>query len=226
MTEINIARTENKYLLDKVSSYRVKRNLKAVLPVDRPGAAGGYMVRSLYFDTIYDKDYYDKLNGLDNRQKIRLRIYNPEDTTAKLEVKEKQGSYQWKRSITISRQDAMLLIQGRYDELIDKYSSLFMRTVLRKMQIEVYIPKIIIEFNRLAFINETNNIRITFDTELKSTEASFNLYSSKLNLKPIIYPVILEVKYNNFLLSYIKSALNLANQVPTSTSKYCLGRQL
>ncbi|MGI6402735.1 MAG: polyphosphate polymerase domain-containing protein [Oscillospiraceae bacterium] len=226
MTETSVARRETKYLLDLGSAYCLQQRLEKVLPVDRPGEPDGYLVRSLYFDSIHDQDYYDKVDGLETRRKIRLRIYSTADTTAKLEVKEKQGSDQWKRSASLPKEDAQLLIQRDYDRLLQKYHSPFLQAVLHKMQMEGYVPKTIVEFRRLAYMGQANNTRITFDTRLAATEANFDLFSPQLPLYPILYPVILEVKYNHFLLSYMKDLLHLADQIPVSTSKYCLGRQI
>ncbi|MGI6176691.1 MAG: polyphosphate polymerase domain-containing protein [Christensenellales bacterium] len=226
MPEFSVARKEIKYLLDTKTAFSLQRKLGLILPVDRQATQGGYLVRSLYFDTLYDKDYYDKIDGLEMRRKIRLRIYSPEDTTAKLEVKEKWGGDQWKRSATISKEDARRLIAGDYHALRQKNLSPFLRTVLLKMETEVYLPKTIVEFRRLAFIGQTNNTRITFDSQLKAIESNFDLFSRNLSFYPILYPMILEVKYNHFLLSSIKQLLNLADQVPVATSKYALGRQI
>jgi hypothetical protein len=97
---------------------------------------------------------------------------------------------------------------------------------LLKMETEAYLPKTIVEFRRLAFMGQTNNTRITFDSQLKATESNFDLFANNLSLYPIFHPMILEVKYNHFLLSYIKQMLNLADQMPVATSKYALGRQI
>lgn len=226
MPEFSIARKETKYLLDQKTAHAMQQKLGAILPIDRQGTQSGYLVRSLYFDSVYDKDYYDKIDGLEMRRKIRLRIYDPGDTTAKLEIKEKQGSDQWKRSAIILREDAQALIAGDYKTLRQKNLSPFLQAVLLKMETEAYLPKTIVEFRRLAFIGRINHTRITFDSQLKATEANFDLFSPSLSLYPILYPMILEVKYNHFLLSYIKQMLNLADQTPVATSKYALGRQI
>lgn len=226
MPETNVTRREIKYLLDRCAASGTQRKLKLILPVDRPGPPAGYLVRSLYFDTLYDKDYYDKVDGLEARRKIRLRIYSPQDKGVKLEVKEKQGNDQWKRSATLFREEALLVVKGEYNKLLRKSSSPFLKTVLRKMELESYVPKAIVQFRRLAFVHPANSTRVTFDTELAATEASFDLFSEALPLLPILYPVILEVKYSHFLLSHIREMLDLADQVPVSTSKYCLGRQI
>ena len=64
---ISVARREIKYLLDEYTSSTLRANLKAILPVDRDGNVSGYMVRSLYFDTVHNSDYYDKMDGLETR---------------------------------------------------------------------------------------------------------------------------------------------------------------
>ncbi len=76
------------------------------------------MVRSLYFDTIDDTDYTEKEDGYEYRKKIRLRIYSPSANNAKLEMKEKLGDNQRKRSLNISKEHALELISGRYECLL------------------------------------------------------------------------------------------------------------
>ena len=223
---IDISRKEIKYVLDRCSAEDIQRKLALLLPVDGNSARGGYMVRSLYFDTIYDRDYYDKIEGLEKRQKIRLRIYSPEENTAKLEVKEKIGGYQRKRSEPVAKEDIGLMINRRYGELRKKYKSPFLQSVFSRMETEYYMPKTIVEYTRRAFVNPANEIRITVDSSLKATESSFDLFSARLCLSPVLHPVILEVKYTRFLLSYIKTALDMVDRTPVSVSKYCLGRRI
>lgn len=95
--------------------------------------------------------------------------------------------------------------------------------IIRK---EVYLPRCIVEYKRRAFSVPTNNIRITFDSEIKSTEGNFDLFSETLPLYPVESKnnVILEVKYNHFLLSYIKDALNMCEVTEESYSKYVKAR--
>jgi len=226
MAETKVARREMKYLLNQCTASSLKAKIQKVLPIDNYSGSDGYAVRSLYFDTVYDRDFHDKVDGLEIRHKIRLRIYSAADLVAKLEVKKKQGSDQWKYSATIAREDAELMVQGRYEKVLAKYKSPFIQAVLRQMIMESYIPKTIVEFHRLAFTEKTNDTRITFDTSLKASEAGFDLFSPKLHLYAVRYPVIMEVKFNRFLLSHIKTVLQLANQLPVATSKYCLGRQI
>ena len=193
---------------------------------DEHNGALGYCVRSLYFDTIYDKDYFEKLDGLELRRKIRLRIYHPEDNFALLEMKQKQGKYQLKRSLRITRDDAKALIDGDYTPLL-RYPEDFAAECYALMQMQLYRPKTIVEYRRKAFIAKENKIRITFDHQITSTESDMNLFSKDLNMNPVLDPftTVLEVKFNGFLLDYIKDLLSNAQKSELSVSKYMLARQ-
>ena len=65
-----------------------------------------------------DSDFYDKIEGIELRRKLRLRIYSPESDFAMLEMKQKEGSYQRKRSLRVSREDAQKLIKGEFSALL------------------------------------------------------------------------------------------------------------
>lgn len=227
MAELSVARRETKFYIDEVTASHVRSSLDAVsMPKDPMSGSDGYMVRSLYFDTVYDGDYNDKVDGLDIRRKIRLRVYSPDAKTAKLEIKQKRGIEQWKRSVIVAREDVPLLIRGEYRKAMERLDSPTAQSILSTMEIEGYIPRTIVEYTRLAYMLETDNTRVTFDYDLCATEASFDLFSENLALYPILAPIILEVKYTNLLLSHIRGALMISNMLPISASKYCLGRQI
>ena len=88
------------------------------------------------------------------------------------------------------------------------------------------VPKNIVQYNRLSFCLNVNNIRITFDSDVRATESCFDLFQEPLQAHPILPAnlVILEVKYNDFLLDYIKQALRMVESKSTSFSKYFSGR--
>lgn len=224
--EEGVARTETKYALDEATAARLRAKLDMVMQRDGMGGPYGYMVRSLYFDTPFDQDYHDKIDGFESRRKIRLRIYNPADEKAKLELKRKIGKYQWKKSLTVSKNDAMMLMECRYAELKEKLNSTFAKQLLTEMEHEVYTPKTVIEFRRLAYVTPIENTRVTFDTRLTASQSLLDLFAANPSYHPILHPAILEVKYTNILASHIKTVLQTADQLPLSVSKYCLGRQI
>lgn len=107
-----VLRLEKKYLLTLEEARRMSGKLQQIMHQDPHNGAEGYLIRSLYFDTIVDGDYFDKLDGLEVRRKLRLRCYDPEDAFAKLEMKQKQGEQQKKRSLKLSREEAEALCGG------------------------------------------------------------------------------------------------------------------
>lgn len=221
-----VFREEKKFLVNIEDFMKKSYYLEQLLRPDPHNGVHGYMVRSLYFDTLYDTDCYEKQAGVENRRKIRLRCYQPESGFALLEMKQKQGPYQLKRSLRISRRDAEKMIQCDYSPLL-QYSEDFATECYGLMQYECYRPKTIVQYRRKAFIAKENKIRITFDHDLVSTESNFDLFSPALVMNPVMdqFFAVLEVKYNGFLLDYIGRMLNSVDKSELSVSKYCLARQ-
>ena len=89
-------------------------------------------------------------------------------------------------------------------------------------------PKAVVEYRRQAYIARENHIRITLDSQIRATESCMDIFSSQLPLFWVMDPfaVVLEVKYNGFLLSYIKDLLDQVDRSELSVSKYCLARRL
>lgn len=220
-----VLRQEKKFLVDPVASMRLRRRLRAVMMEDAHNGPTGYIVRSLYFDTVNDRDFIEKFDGTDPRRKVRLRTYDPASDMALLEIKQKQGEVQLKRSLVLSRAEASRLIEGDLTWMLAR-SEPFAAEVYAFMRIHAYRPRAIIEYRRQAFIAPVNEIRVTFDSDIRATEANVDLFDATAPLHPVLDPfdTILEVKYNGFLLSYIKDALNAVEKRPVSVSKYSLGR--
>lgn len=220
-----VLRQEKKYLMNLCDVKRLSGRLDKVLTGDKHNGAEGYSIRSLYFDTPDDRDFQDKVDGLLLRKKIRLRIYDPKAKTAKLEMKQKEGMYQRKRSLTLSREDAQELIAGNYGVLL-KYPEAFAAECYGVMCMQAYRPKTVVEYLRKAYIAKENSIRITFDSKIAATETRYDIFAEDLNLYPVMEPfhAVLEVKYNGFLLSYMKSLLDSVDHSELSVSKYVLAR--
>lgn len=222
-----VLRQEKKYLLNYMEFRNYSNYFEKLLIKDPHNGYDGYIVRSLYFDTLDNKDYYLKDMGVEIRRKIRLRVYNPNDLFAMLEIKQKEGDNQLKRSLRISRKDAKEMINGRYECLL-KYKEEFALECYTYMISEGYVPICVVQYNRKAFICKENKTRITFDSNIIATEANFNIFDPDLVMYPVFpkFNVVLEVKYNSFLLSYVKDLLEQINKSQISASKYCLARKV
>lgn len=220
-----VCRQEKKYWMNLAEMKRLAGALASVMLQDKHNGAQGYRIRSLYFDTVNERDYEEKLNGIEMRRKLRLRLYDPAADFAMLEIKQKQGPYQKKRSLRLERADAEQLARGRYDSLL-RYNEPVAAEIYALLQMYCYRPKTIVEYRRFAFIARENQIRVTFDHDIRSTEAHLDPFDPMLDLYPVVDPFngVLEVKYNGFLLGYIKEQVNRANRSELTVSKYCLAR--
>ena len=221
-----VTREEKKFLISLEEFRKKSHYLDGLMMQDEHNGTHGYVIRSLYFDTVYDDDFFEKLEGVETRRKIRLRIYDPKQDFAMLEIKQKQGAAQKKRSLKISKEDANALIKGHYSVLL-KYPEDFARECYTIMQYKCYRPKTIVQYNRKAYIAKENKIRVTFDNNIVATETNFDLFSENLLMYPVLDKanVVLEVKFNGFLLDYIRSFINSINKSELSVSKYALARQ-
>lgn len=222
-----VMRREEKYLLTLREALQCASRFEKILMPDAYSQNGGYQIRSLYFDTVDDRDFHDKLTEQNCRQKVRLRIYSTEDQRVKLELKQKENVYQKKRSLSITREDALALIDGRYSVLLN-YGDPFACEMFAILSEGCYRPKTIVEYSRRAFMAKENNIRLTFDSGIRALEGSFDLFSTALPLYPVMSGdrVVFEVKYNQFLLGYITDIINCVDRRSVSSSKYCLGRSV
>ena len=221
-----VLREEKKFLISIEEFRRTSGKLEKLMLQDPHNGTHGYMIRSLYYDTPYDTDFFEKQAGVELRRKIRLRCYDPSREYAMLELKQKQGMRQMKRSLRVSREDAFRLIDGKYECLLN-YSEPFAAEVYGLMRAKAYIPCTVVQYNRKAFIAKENKIRVTFDNRIVATESNFDLFSPALNMNPVLdpYDVVLEVKFNGFLLDYIRRMINTVDKSELSVSKYVLARQ-
>ncbi len=220
-----VLRQEKKFLIDLSQMYQLTGQLSRVLCEDPFNHGDGYNIRSLYFDTPDERDFREKEDGIELRRKIRLRNYGCDTDFALLEMKQKQGSNQRKRSLKMTRADALRMCVGDYSVLL-QYDGAFPAECFALMNLYAYRPKSVVEYRRKAYIAKENKIRVTFDHHIIATESCFDIFSPALLQNSVMDPalVVLEVKFNGFLLSYIKDLLKACNQPETSVSKYCLSR--
>ena len=224
MEELKTFRHEQKYVIPYYTMLSLRGKFNDLLKPDR--STNGYMVRSLYFDSINDDDYYDKLGGETNRKKIRLRIYDTVRDYVKLEIKAKMDMHQLKESIVINKNTARELIKGNYRVLLDIDSEVA-KKIYSIMAKGYYRPKVIIEYDRIAYLTTTTT-RITFDYNIKRSYDFDNFFNKKINYLKVTdgKDVVLEVKYDRFLEPYITTILNNKECRYQSVSKYIMGRNV
>jgi len=222
---IEVLRQEKKYLINLEQYYYLSRRFSRLLMEDKHSSGEGYFVQSLYFDSLDDTDFDEKIDGVDVRKKIRLRNYGADSPSAKLEMKQKQGMLQKKRSLTLDKARSHRIINGDYSALLEDASN-FAGECFGIMNMQCYRPKAVVMYTRKVFAAQENEIRITFDHDIKGSESNFDIFSKDLVGNTLFDPflVVMEVKFNGFLLSYIKDIINEVNASELAVGKYCIGR--
>ena len=215
-------RHELKYLSTPAELSVLRGVLKPIMQLDPNGNENNeYIIRSLYIDTITDDALMEKIAGVGNRKKYRIRIYNFSDRVIKLECKSKYGDLISKQSVSIPRELAEQLIAGDPEGLQRMRHPLF-HDVFREMRTRLLRPAVIVDYVREAYIHPAEEVRITFDKQLRT-----GLYSSDM-FNPMLptYPVFddrcgcLGVMYDEFLPSYLQSVLSGVTAQRSAVSKY------
>ncbi len=220
-------RHEHKYFVSEAGYHELRSLLSGVLSLDRHSDRNGeYFIRSLYFDDAYDTAYYTKMDGVERRDKYRIRIYNCSDQAIFLERKHKEGECIMKSSVRITRRLCDQLIIGRPDGLEASQNPL-LRDIFREMRLNALHPVVIVDYAREAYMHPAENVRITFDKRLHSGLFSHDLFNPRLVGVSPLDPglVILEVKYDRYLPEYIRSLLSTVPSEHCAISKYTLCRR-
>lgn len=217
-------RHEYKYLISRQSAQLLKCRLPHIMEPDpHVGETGRYTIRSLYFDDLAGSAYYEKMDGINERTKYRIRIYNYDAGVIKLERKEKLGDLTRKSAQTITKQDAKALEfafatgcpdnpQGLTEELRLACQSRGLR------------PRVVVDYDRTPFICRNGNVRITLDENLRTRPYIAHLFASPRAMIPALEPdqVILEVKFDDFIPGYLLDALADIPKDAMAISKFAL----
>ncbi len=218
-------RHEFKHSLNYMDYMILRNKLRAILPHDRNvGENGEYIIHSLYFDTPGDKALLEKLNGVNRREKFRLRRYNDDTEFIKLEKKSKVNGLSYKESSRLSKEETTMLLQGNWDWMVQQERPL-VAELYSKMNGQLLQPKTIVDYTREPFTYRAGNVRITFDRDIRTGLRSKDFLGENIPTLPAGDElVILEVKYDEFIPGFIADLLQLGNRKASACSKYALCR--
>ena len=215
-------RHELKYHITPAELTVLRGVLAPVMQLDPNGNENNeYHIRSLYFDTINDDALEEKIAGVGNRKKYRIRIYNFSDRVIKLECKSKYGDLISKQSVSIPRELAEQLIAGDPDGL-QRMRHPLLHDVYREMRTRLLRPAVIVDYVREAYIHQAEEVRITFDKQVRTGLYSVDMFNPQIPTYPVFDdPVeILEVKFDEFLPGYLQSILSGVTAQRSAISKY------
>lgn len=228
MSERLTFRHELKYYCNYHQYKTMVQRLKHVMKLDKhAGASGSYHIRSLYMDDINNKALHEKLAGVRDRVKYRFRLYNFEDRLIHLEKKIKKNNYIAKVKVSLQRKQLDELLKGNL-EVIHNSSHPLLQEVHHEMKNNLLRPKVIVDYVREAYTVRTGNVRITFDSDLRSGLHSVDLFNKHLPSVKVLDEnfIILEIKYDEYLPEYVRAVLQLEGLRRQSASKYVICRKL
>lgn len=224
VSDSKIQRHELKFYLNRADYEHARSILKRLMiPDEHQASEDGYFIRSLYFDDLRDSSVAEKLAGVEIRDKFRLRIYDLGQDWAKLERKRKVNDYVQKTSIILNKAEAEEIIQGNYHALLRHPDG---RKIYLALSTRYYRPIVLVDYVREAYTLPYNDVRITFDRQLRSNDvdlALFDTSSQTQNLQDDAI-IIMEIKFNHFLPAWLTRLLRLHGPVRSAISKYCHGR--
>ena len=205
--ELYSQRKEIKYIVPLGRALAIGEQLDRLLQRDEHCADGPYLVRSLYFDSANQIDFAEKLAGVINRKKVRLRIYDKEASLCKLEIKQKTDDRQQKLSLIISASDAAEISHGNIT-VLKKYfdTSATSLKAYGIMAQGLYRPVAQIAYDRLAYKYPMYDTRITLDMNVRSSESNLDLFSPDVCYTPIMREIQREA--DGFLVRPVRAVLS------------------
>lgn len=219
-------RHEQKHFINAVDYRAIRSRLRFILRHDEhAGPDGRYVIRSLYFDNADDKALLEKIDGLNRRTKFRIRFYNSDPSFIRLEKKTRIDGLSSKESAPITRDQCSALLAGNTGFLRSSAQPLFVELYAR-MAGDLLRPKTIVDYVREAYVYRPGNVRVTFDTSMRTGLASTDVFSSNVPTVEALGGsyVIMEVKYDAFLPDIIADAVQTDARGACAISKYALCR--
>ena len=218
-------RHELKYICSDVELRVVEQKIRMVMrPDSHADANGEYLIRSVYFDDFHRSRFFENEDGVDPREKFRIRTYNCSDSRITLEKKIKKNGMTGKKSCIIDRETCMRMLTRRsirdrlgQDPLLDEW-------ILQNETVGLH-PVMLGEYLRKPYVYRLGNVRITFDRYISTSfliKDMFERQISKIAVLPTGYHV-LEVKYDDFLPDVIYQLIDSGHMRQTTFSKFYLG---
>lgn len=217
-------RHEWKHEINVSDTMILRQRLRAVTKTDPHAINGRYLVRSLYFDDPADTALREKIDGVNRREKFRIRYYNGDTSWIRLEKKSKLNGLCSKESVPLTLPEAQSIASGDLAWMMDSGKPL-VQELYAKMRIRGLQPKTIVDYTREAFLYAPGNVRITLDDDIRTGLSSTDFLNPDCVTIPAgNAPMILEVKWDEFLPDIIQDIIQLEGRHAAAFSKYAACR--
>ncbi len=217
-------RHEWKHEINFSDMIAIRQRMSAIARIDEHAVNGKYEIRSLYFDNLDDKALREKLDGINMREKFRIRYYNGDTSLIHLEKKCKINGLCSKASAVLTADQAQAIADGRYDWMLQSNVPLI-QELYSKTFSQGLSPKTIVDYTREPFVYAPGNVRVTLDYNIRTGLNCTDFLNPECVTVPAgDSPVILEVKWDEFLPSIIFDAVQLKGVRSGAFSKYAACR--
>ena len=217
-------RHEWKHQISYTDLLTIRQRMMAIAGPDANAIDGKYLIRSLYFDTPTDKAFREKVDGVDNREKFRIRYYNFDRSFIRLEKKSKYNGLGEKAMAKLTEDESQRIVDGDIEWMYDSKEPLI-RELYAKMKATGLAPKTIVDYDREPFTFIPGNVRVTLDYNIRTGLRCTDFLDPEVLTIPVPDdPIILEVKWDGFLPDVIRMAVGLDNRRVGAYSKYAACR--
>ena len=213
-------RHEWKIEINTADLLALRSRLRLLMETDEHAVNGRYLIRSLYFDTPDDRALREKIDGVDRREKFRIRYYNGDTGFLSLEKKSKLNGLCSKQSVQITTGQTQAIAAGSTPQ-IQQNAPPLVQELCYKMKTEGLRPKVVVDYTREPFIYRPGNVRVTFDYGIRTGLRCTDFLNEGLVTVPAgDAPVLMEVKWDAFLPDVIRDAVQITGRRASAFSKY------
>lgn len=216
-------RHERKYPITEADYLALRQRLRPVMKPDpHVGPDGKYCIHSVYFDNYRDKALREKVDGVQRREKFRIRFYNRDLSFVTLEKKIKHNDLCMKVDAPISREDFQNILTAPGPWMLS-HPQMLVRELYCKMQSQQLRPRVLVSYVREPYVYPAGNVRITFDSCIRSS--LFHPLDSLLDIPDMEVTDeaggrLMEVKYDAFLPAHLSNLLQQNGMRQDAFSKY------
>lgn len=223
MEENRNYRHELKFAISYPEYLAMHARLRTIMKTDPHASKDGkYRIRSIYFDNSDDKALREKIDGIEKREKFRIRYYNDDFSFITLEKKMKIGNLGLKYDARISEEECRKILKGDLAWMKDHDDGL-VREAYVKMTYQRLRPRVLVSYTREPYIYPPGNVRVTFDSGIRTSLYHMEFLTKDVtDISATDTPeyMLLEVKYDAFLPEVIQDMVQVKAIRQQAFSKY------
>jgi hypothetical protein len=229
---VKVGRHELKYFITPGEYHSLKAWLDLYTRPDKWIAKGRkhYTIHSIYFDT-HDLDFYfEKMDGVKVRKKLRIRGYDGNDDMRDifLEIKRKYGNVVVKERAPLKlRHVEPILDSGRPQEVLPQATFRDLRVIgkfLHTIKARALRPSVLVVYEREALVGrEDNRTRITFDGDVRCAFGPRlrHIFTDGITTMPFARTIIMELKFDGPMPPWMRRLVWQFGLAARPISKYC-----